>query len=363
MSNWPNWLPLREQLKPLTPYGAPQVSATARLNTNENPYGPTKELSAAIAKRVAEVAETLNRYPDRDAIKLRKGLADYLNTQSGIQLTFENIWAANGSNEILQQIFLAYANSSCVGLSPSYSVHPLIAKITNSDWTAISLKEDFTIDIPALHKKIEETNPSLIFITSPNNPTGGVVKLSDIKKIAEFIQGRSALLIVDEAYAEFSSEKSAIELIKDFPQIAVVRTMSKAFAFAGVRVGYLVADPNVISGLKIVRLPYHLSTLTQAAALVALKNVKLMQSEIELIVSERNRLHTEMTKLGLKVIDSGANFLFFTGFQPKSQDLWQRILDHGILIRDVGIEGFLRVTIGTPEENEQFLNSLKTSLR
>ena len=173
----------------------------------------------------------------------------------------------------------------------------------------------------------------------------------------------NGLLIIDEAYAEFSKLESAVTLIDEFENIIVIRTMSKAFAFAGVRVGYLVADPNVISGLKIVRLPYHLSTLTQAAALVALNNVKLMQSEIELIVSERNRLHTEMTKLGLKVIDSGANFLFFTGFQPKSQDLWQRILDHGILIRDIGIEGFLRVTIGTPEENEQFLNSLKTSLR
>jgi histidinol-phosphate aminotransferase len=360
VANWPNWLPIKESLRDNKVYGAPQIQDVIKLNTNENPYQLPKSVITELTNEIEIIAKNLNRYPDRDAIKLRSALAEYLSKDF---LTAENIWAANGSNEILQQIFLAYANSSCVGLSPSYSVHPLIAKITNSDWTAIPLKEDFTIDIPALHKKIEETNPSLIFITSPNNPTGGVVKLSDIKKIAEFIQGRSALLIVDEAYAEFSSEKSAIELIKDFPQIAVVRTMSKAFAFAGVRVGYLVADPNVIAGLMIVRLPYHLSTLTQAAALVALNNVKLMQSEIELIVSERNRLHTEMTKLGLKVIDSGANFLFFTGFQPKSQDLWQRILDHGILIRDVGIEGFLRVTIGTPEENEQFLNSLKTSLR
>ena len=360
MANWPNWLPIKESLRDNKVYGAPQIQDVIKLNTNENPYQLPKSVITELINEIEIIAKNLNRYPDRDAVKLRSTLAEYLSKDF---LTAENIWAANGSNEILQQIFLAYANSSCVGLSPSYSVHPLIAKITNSDWTAISLKEDFTIDIPALHKKIEETNPSLIFITSPNNPTGGVVKLSDIKKIAEYIQGRSALLIVDEAYAEFSSEKSAIELIKDFPQIAVVRTMSKAFAFAGVRVGYLVADFNVISGLKIVRLPYHLSTLTQAAALVALNNVKLMQSEIELIISERNRLHAEMTKLGLKVIDSGANFLFFTGFQPKSQDLWQRILDHGILIRDVGIEGFLRVTIGTPEENEQFLNSLKTSLR
>ena len=183
MANWPNWLPIKESLRDNKVYGAPQIQDVIKLNTNENPYQLPKSVITELTNEIEIIAKNLNRYPDRDAIKLRSALAEYLSKDF---LTAENIWAANGSNEILQQIFLAYANSSCVGLSPSYSVHPLIAKITNSDWTAISLKEDFTIDIPALHKKIEETNPSLIFITSPNNPTGGVVKLSDIKKIAEF---------------------------------------------------------------------------------------------------------------------------------------------------------------------------------
>lgn len=360
MANWPDWLPIKNALRGNKIYGAPQLQDVVKLNTNENPYPLPHSVVTELTSEIASIATSLNRYPDRDTVKLRSALANYLSSK---HVTTENIWAANGSNEILQQVFLAYASSSCIGLSPSYSVHPLIAQITGSEWDSLPLKNDFTIDLSALLTRIEETNPSLIFITSPNNPTGGVVEFKELKKIAEFIKGRRTLLIVDEAYAEFSSEKSAIELIEDYPQVAVVRTMSKAFAFAGARVGYLVADSNIISGLKIVRLPYHLSALTQAAALVALKNVKLMQSEIQIIVTERIRLREEMTKLGLRVIDSGANFLFFTGFQPNSQELWQSILDKGILIRDVGIEGFLRVTIGTPEENEQFLNSLKTSLR
>lgn len=360
MPNWPSWLPIKDSLRDSQIYGAPQLEDVTKLNTNENPFPLPKSVVTELTREIELIAGNLNRYPDRDAIQLRTALANYLSINN---LTGENIWTANGSNEILQQIFLAFARSSCIGLSPSYSVHPLIAKVTGAEWNSLSLREDFTLDITYLLKRIEEANPSLVFITSPNNPTGRVVEFNELKQIAEFIKGRSTLLIVDEAYAEFSGEKSAVELIKDYPQVAVVRTMSKAFAFAGARVGYLVADPNIISGLKIVRLPYHLSALTQAAALVALRNVKVMQSEIHLIVAERVRLRDELVKLGLKVIDSGANFLFFTGFRLKSQALWQEILDKGILIRDVGIEGYLRVTIGTPEENEQFLNAIKTSLR
>jgi histidinol-phosphate aminotransferase len=360
MPNWPSWLPIKDSLRDSHIYGAPQIEDVTKLNTNENPYPLPISVVTELTREIESISSDLNRYPDRDAVKLRTALANYLSFDD---LTKENIWAANGSNEILQQVFLAFARSSCIGLSPSYSVHPLIAKITGAQWISLPLKDDFTVDLSALFERIDEINPSLVFITSPNNPTGGVVAFNQLERIAEFLKGRSTLLIVDEAYAEFSDEKSAIELIRKHPQVAVVRTMSKAFAFAGARVGYLVADSSVISGLKIVRLPYHLSALTQAAALVALRNVKVMQSEIQLIVAERARLRDELVKLGLKVMDSGANFLFFTGFRLKSQALWQEILDKGILIRDVGIEGYLRVTIGTPEENDQFLNAIKTSLR
>ncbi|MFM8446807.1 MAG: aminotransferase class I/II-fold pyridoxal phosphate-dependent enzyme, partial [Candidatus Nanopelagicaceae bacterium] len=179
MSNWPNWLPLRDQLKPLTPYGAPQVAASARLNTNENPYGPSKELAAAIAKRVGEVAENLNRYPDRDAVTLRKGLASYLKKQCGVDLNYENIWAANGSNEILQSIFLAFGSASAIGFVPSYSMHPLIGKVANVNWIDGQRNSDFTLNLEMALQHIKELKPALTFITNPNNPTGTAISITD----------------------------------------------------------------------------------------------------------------------------------------------------------------------------------------
>lgn len=362
MSNWPAWLPLREQLRPLTPYGAPQVPASARLNTNENPYGPSKELAAAIAKRVGEVATTLNRYPDRDAIKLRQGLADYLKKQSGISLSVENIWAANGSNEILQSIFLAFGSSKALGFLPSYSMHPLIGKVANVQWVDGARKDDFTLDLPTALKQIASESPSLTFITTPNNPTGAAVTIGEIEELAKETAAINGLLIVDEAYAEFSKQPSAITLIEKYPNILVSRTMSKAFAFAGVRLGYLAANKLVVDALQLVRLPYHLSALTQAAAEVALDFQDELLAEVAKLSSDRDALAKELVALGLKVIPSDANFILFTGFKQSSNELWQKLLAEGVLIRDVGLAGYLRVTIGNDAENQAFIKALKGAL-
>lgn len=362
MSNWPAWLPLREQLRPLTPYGAPQVPASARLNTNENPYGPSKELAAAIAKRVGEVATTLNRYPDRDAIKLRQGLADYLKKQSGISLSVENIWAANGSNEILQSIFLAFGSSKALGFVPSYSMHPLIGKVANVQWVDGARKDDFTLDLPTALKQIASESPSLTFITTPNNPTGAAVTIGEIEELAKETAAINGLLIVDEAYAEFSKQPSAITLIEKYPNILVSRTMSKAFAFAGVRLGYLAANKLVVDALQLVRLPYHLSALTQAAAEVALDFQDELLAEVAKLSSDRDALAKELVALGLKVIPSDANFILFTGFKQSSNELWQKLLAEGVLIRDVGLAGYLRVTIGNDAENQAFIKALKGAL-
>lgn len=362
MSNWPAWLPLREQLRPLTPYGAPQVPASARLNTNENPYGPSKELAAAIAKRVGEVATTLNRYPDRDAIKLRQGLADYLKKQSGISLSVENIWAANGSNEILQSIFLAFGSSKALGFLPSYSMHPLIGKVANVQWVDGARKDDFTLDLPTALKQIASESPSLTFITTPNNPTGAAVTIGEIEELAKATAAINGLLIVDEAYAEFSKQPSAITLIEKYPNILVSRTMSKAFAFAGVRLGYLAANKLVVDALQLVRLPYHLSALTQAAAEVALDFQDELLAEVAKLSSDRDALAKELVALGLKVIPSDANFILFTGFKQSSNELWQKLLAEGVLIRDVGLAGYLRVTIGNDAENQAFIKALKGAL-
>ncbi len=362
MNNWPSWLPLREQLRPLTPYGAPQVPASARLNTNENPYGPSKELAAAIAKRIGEVAAKLNRYPDREAVNLRRGLADYLKKQTKVYLEVENIWAANGSNEILQSIFLAFGSAKALGFVPSYSMHPLIGKVANVEWVDGARKTDFSLDLAGALKQIAEVKPALTFITTPNNPTGAAVAISEIEELAKAAASVNGLLVVDEAYAEFSSQKSAITLISKYPNVLVSRTMSKAFAFAGVRLGYMAANKAVIDAIQLVRLPYHLSAITQAAAEVALDFQDELLAEVAKLSSDRDLLSAALKELGLTVIPSDANFILFTGFKQSSNELWQKLLAEGVLIRDVGLAGYLRVTIGNEAENKAFLTALKGAL-
>ncbi len=359
-SMWPTWLPLREDLKNLSPYGAPQISGVLHLNTNENPFPLPQPVVEAISTRINQRIADLNRYPDRDAVLLREKLANYINLLSQTSFSKENVWAANGSNEVLQTLLLACGGptSLALGFTPSYSVHPLIAQITATPWIAGFREPTFSLDIDAAVEKILTANPRLVFITTPNNPTGNVLPLADIFRIAEAAASISALLVVDEAYQEFSQEDSAVTLIGQFPNLVVTRTMSKAFAFAGARVGYLVASPEVIDAMFITRLPYHLSSLTQAAAEAALDNQELLQAEVQFLVSERQRMSSVMTKAGFSVVDSQANFLLFAGFPDSSSDTWKYFLDRGILIRDVGLAGFLRVTIGTVAENESFLTEL-----
>ena len=359
MNQLPSWLPLRSDLRELSAYGAPQLPADAIMNTNENPYAPSNALAKAIANRTAEVALTLNRYPDRDAVELRRKLAHFINDQSGTHLEVANIWAANGSNEIIQSLFMAFGSGVALGFTPSYSMHPLIAKVTQVEWINGSRREDFTLDIDSAIAQIQRNKPVLTFITTPNNPTGSAISIEDIEKIAKATPG---LLVVDEAYAEFSDEKSAVTLIGKYPHLVVIRTMSKAFAFAGARVGYLVADPAVISAMFLVRLPYHLSALTQAAAEVALDFQKELLATVATLRTDRDRVAAQLTAMGLTVIPSASNFILFSGFAMPSAQLWQSMLDRGVLIRDVGLLGYLRVTIGNEAENSRFISSLSECL-
>ena len=359
MNQWPAWLPLRQNLRELSPYGAPQLPADAVMNTNENPYAPSPELAEAIATRVAEVALTLNRYPDRDAVVLRTKLADFINGLSGTSFDSTNIWAANGSNEIIQSLFMAFGGGTALGFTPSYSMHPLIAKVTQVQWLNGNRREDFSLDIDSAISQIQREKPALTFITTPNNPTGSSVTIEEIEKIAKATSG---LLIIDEAYAEFSDEISAATLVKKYPHVVVIRTMSKAFAFAGVRLGYLVADPAVIDAMFLVRLPYHLSALTQAAAEVALDFKDELLGTVAQLRADRDRVAVQLTELGLTVIPSASNFLLFSGFNMPSAQLWQAMLDKGVLIRDVGLLGYLRVTIGNEAENTKFISTLTACL-
>jgi histidinol-phosphate aminotransferase len=359
MNQWPIWLPLRQDLRELSAYGAPQVPADAVMNTNENPYPLSEKLADAIAARVLEAAKNLNRYPDRDATVLRSKLAQFINSLSATTLNEKNIWAANGSNEIIQSLFMAFGSGSALGFTPSYSMHPLIAKVTGVSWINGSRREDFTLDYDSALAQIQREKPALTFITTPNNPTGSSLSIDEIEKLAKATPG---LLVIDEAYAEFSEETSAVTLIEKYPHVVVIRTMSKAFAFAGVRLGYLVADEAVINAMYLVRLPYHLSALTQAAGEVALDYQEELLANVARLRADRNTLAQEITALGLTVVPSDANFLLFGGFAKPAAQLWEEMLERGVLIRDVGLLGYLRVTIGNEAENKKFIDSLSACL-
>ncbi|PQP43766.1 histidinol-phosphate transaminase [Mycolicibacterium austroafricanum] len=351
-------LPLRDDLRGKSPYGAPQLSVPVRLNTNENPHPPTRALIDDVAQSVREVAGELHRYPDRDAVALRTDLAAYLSAQTGTAVGVENVWAANGSNEILQQLLQAFGGPgrSALGFVPSYSMHPIISDGTQTRWLVANRGDDFGLDAAVAATAIKEHTPDVVFVTSPNNPSGQSVSLDDLRLLLDALCLQDGgVMIVDEAYGEFSSQPSAIGLIESYPgKLVVTRTMSKAFAFAGGRVGYLVAAPAVIDAMLLVRLPYHLSSVTQAAARAALRHADDTLGSVATLIAERERVSQALTGMGFRVIPSDANFILFGEFAD-APATWQRYLGEGVLIRDVGIPGYLRTTIGLAEENDALL--------
>lgn len=347
-------LPLREALIGKSPYGAPQLTVPVQLNTNENPHPPTQALIDDVADSVRIAAGQLHRYPDRDADELRADLARYLTEQTGFAVDTANVWAANGSNEILQQLLQAFGgpDRTALGFVPSYSMHPIISSGTQTEWIPAKRRADFSLDVDYAVQAIEERRPDVVFVTSPNNPTGHSIDEADLRRILDAAPG---IVVVDEAYAEFSSAPSAIGLIESYPsKIVVSRTMSKAFAFAGGRLGYLVAAPAVVDAMLLVRLPYHLSVVTQAAARAALRHASDTLGSVAELSAERDRVAAALGRQGYDVVPSDANFLLFGRFSDAAVT-WQRYLDEGVLIRDVGIPGYLRVTIGLAHENDRFL--------
>ncbi|MGZ4624073.1 MAG: histidinol-phosphate transaminase [Blastococcus sp.] len=351
-------LPLRPELRGRTPYGAPQPPAEHRLNTNENPHPLPPELLADLGTALGHAAVELNRYPDRDAVALRADLATYLRRSSGQPVEPAQVWAANGSNEVLQQILQAFggAGRTALGFTPSYSMHPIIAASTGTAWVDGHRREDFTIDPAAAAAQVREVAPDVVFVTSPNNPTGTAVELSTIEAIYDASAG---MVVVDEAYAEFArpGTPSALTLLPGRPRLVVSRTMSKAFGMAGLRLGYLAADPAVVDALQLVRLPYHLSSLTQAAARAALAHTDELLATVDAVKAQRDRIVAALPAMGLTSVASDANFVLFGHFAD-SAAAWQGLLDRGVLVRDVGLPGWLRVTAGTAAETDAFLTAL-----
>lgn len=356
-------LPLRDDLRGKSPYGAPQLVVPVRLNTNENPHPPTQALIDDVTASVRAAAAELHRYPDRDAVALRTDLAAYLSLQTGVALGVENLWAANGSNEILQQLLQSFGGPGrrALGFVPSYSMHPIISDGTQTEWLQAVRAEDFGLDIEVAVAAIESRSPDVVFVASPNNPSGQSVPLEELRRILEAVSSRpSGIVIVDEAYGEFSSQPSAVALIEEFPtRLVVSRTMSKAFAFAGGRLGYLIAAPAVVDAMLLVRLPYHLSVVTQAAARAALRHADDTLGSVATLIAERQRVTEALVSMGFRVIPSDANFVLFGEFADAGRT-WQRYLDAGVLIRDVGIPGYLRATTGLAAENDALLATSAT---
>jgi histidinol-phosphate aminotransferase len=352
MTGLPDDLPIRDDLRELRPYGAPQLDVPVRLNTNENPWPPPDALVADLRDAVAAAATSLNRYPDREATALRGALAAYL----GHGLTDAQVWAANGSNEILQQLLMAFggAGRTALGFVPSYSVHRLIAVATGTRWSHVHRKDDFSLDPARAAEDVGAAQPDIVFLCSPNNPTGTALDPAVVDAVLAAAPG---MVVVDEAYAEFSHRPSLLPLLERHRRLVVTRTMSKAFAFAGARLGYLAADPSVIDALRLVRLPYHLSALTQAAALVALEHADETLATVDAVKHERDRLVDELRRRGLEVVDSDANFVLFGRFDDQAKT-WQALVDRGVLVRDVGLPGWLRVTAGLPAEVDAFLAAM-----
>ncbi len=347
-------LPLREDLLGRTPYGAPQLDVAVRLNTNENPYPPPASLVDDLTAAVRAAGASLNRYPDREAALLRGDLASYL----GPGLTASEVWAANGSNEVIQQVLQAFGGPgrTALGFEPSYSMHRNIAASTATGWVAGHRDVDFELRPAGATAQVTAGRPDVVFLTSPNNPTGTALSLDVVRAVCDAAPG---MVVVDEAYAEFarSGTPSALTLLGSYERLVVTRTMSKAFSMAGIRLGYLAAAPSVIDALRLIRLPYHLSQLTQVAARVALAHTAELLSTVDMLRLERDRLVAKMTELGCEVVPSDANFVLFGRFDD-SAATWRALLDRGVLVRDVGIPGWLRVTAGMPTETDTFLKAL-----
>lgn len=362
-------LPIRDELRGKSPYGAPQLDVPVRLNTNENPYPLPEPLVRRIAERVTEAARELNRYPDRDAVELRTELAAYLTRTGGHEVTAAHVWAANGSNEVIQQLLQTFGGPgrTAIGFEPSYSMHGLISRGTGTGWISGPRNDDFTIDVEAAVAAIGEQRPDVVFVCSPNNPTGTAVAAETVLALYEAAQAAradtgGALVVVDEAYGEFSHRPSLLPLIEGRPNLVVSRTMSKAFGAAGLRLGYLAADPAVVDAVQLVRLPYHLSSVTQATALAALEHTDTLLKYVEQLKQERDRLVDELRAIGCEVVDSDANFVQFGRFEDQHA-IWRAILDQGVLVRDNGVPGWLRVTAGTPAENDAFLDAVRAVLK
>lgn len=353
------WPPLREDLRGLEPYGAPQLDVAVQLNVNENPYPPSAAVAADIAEAAREAALTLNRYPDREFVALREGLAAYL----GHGITADQVWAANGSNEVMLQLLQAFGGPgrTAVSFAPTYSMYPEYARDSLTRWVVGRRAEDFSLDLDHAVEVIEQERADIVLLPSPNNPTGTALPPEAVGRLCE--AAPNAIIVIDEAYGEFRRPETptALEQLGTYRNLVVSRTMSKAFALAGARVGYFAADPAIADAVRVVRLPYHLSAVTQATALAALEHAPELLGRVAELRAERDRTADWLAAQGLEVAESDANFCLFGRFNDRHA-VFEIMLEHKVLIRETGPNGWLRVSIGTAEEMSAFREALTAAM-
>jgi len=352
--------PLREELRGIEPYGAPQLSldeAPVQLNVNENPYAPSEAVVRDVAEAVAQATRSLNRYPDREFTALREDLAAYL----GHGVTPAQVWAANGSNEVMLQLLQAFGGPgrTAVSFAPTYSMYPEYARDTHTAWVVGHREEDFTLDVAHAREVVAEHRPSVVLLPSPNNPTGTALPPDTVVELCAAAAEVDGLVVIDEAYGEFrrAGTPSALEVLDETPNLVVTRTMSKAFALAGARLGYLAASSEICDALRVVRLPYHLSAVTQAVARVALRHAGELLARVDDLRAERDATVEWLRGRGLEVAQSDANYVLFGRF-PDRHAVWSGLLERGVLVREVGPDGWLRVSIGTAAEMSAFQQAL-----
>lgn len=346
-------LPIRDDLRGLKPYGAPQLHVPVALNVNENTHRIPEQVAVDIVAALAAEIIEINRYPDREFLALREQLVQYL----GHGLEPAQVWAANGSNEVLLQILQAFGGPGrkALGFGPTYSMYSLLCLTSATNYVDAARGDRFELTPELVAEAIERERPEIVLLCSPNNPTGTPMSLEVIEAAYEACAG---ILVVDEAYAEFAEgHETALSLLPGRERLLVSRTMSKAFAFAGARVGYLAADSAAVDALRLVRLPYHLSAFTQAAARAALKHSKVMLNTVADIRNQRDRLSVELREMGFDPFRSEANFVLFGGVKDSKQ-AFEKLLESGILVRNVGIPNTLRVTAGTEAETSKFLQAV-----
>ena len=354
-------VPLRDDLRGEVPYGAPQIDVPVRLNVNENPYPLSAGLIADIAAAVGAAAGGLNRYPDREARQLRADLAGYLKAFESVDVDPLRVWVANGSNEVMHQLMLAFGGPgrSVLAFAPTYSMYPQYCRDTFTHYQAVDREPDFSLDPQVAIAAVRARQPVITLLTSPNNPTGTALPQDTARAVLDAAAEHGGLVVVDEAYAEFRrpGTPTALELLDEYPNLVVTRTMSKAFAYAGARVGYLVAGQPIVDAVRIVRLPYHLSTVTQAVASAALSHADELLAQVEALRIERDATVDWLRVQGFSVAESDANFVLFGEFADRHA-VWQGLLDRGVLIRESGPAPWLRVSVGSPAEMAAFKQAL-----